>query len=461
MQKKIMLALIISSNGMLVCQVPPSAPAAQTDANMPAATTTTAVSSEQAAPASAAEAPMALAQPAQSAPAQAQPVVQTSQITSPTTAAATQAAVAPAQAQAAPVAVPEPVEPSVSQPIEQPKPVEEAKPAELPKEIEFKPQPQEAEDEDIEIKGIDTVDINEPKGNWLYKRIWWEKAERTYEKIKQLTDKILESRMSFFVKRNELDRLIVEFYSDLGFKQGELTELVAFMTRQLEAERQTEGSLSEKERELLELLTQEKTNIEQLQQGNQNITKIDHALEDALMKLVEQLNQAKYYEQQAWENFKAINRELSDKKARELFYGMDTYYRNLNSINSYLSDAFAKYFDQLSLKLQQETDKIKTNAQALAEKGISLQSQALVMKKECKMPTKEEIQASETEQPKSLLGSLWGWIKTPFSAIGTIFGGVSDWVAGLFGGSTSDELVLAKPSGSRTKASSVSTEEPS
>ena len=86
-----------------------------------------------------------------------------------------------------------PAEPVVAQPIEtaavaQPTPVEQPQPAPVP--MQPAPiSPEQPEQDEIEIKGIDTVDINEPKGNWLYKRIWWEKAERTYEKIKQLTDK--------------------------------------------------------------------------------------------------------------------------------------------------------------------------------------------------------------------------------------------------------------------------------
>jgi hypothetical protein len=437
MQKKIMLALLIS-NGIIVCQAPePEQPAAQTnEAAQPAQANATSTEMPVAAQPKTAEQPEAktteTATPATEVAPVSQPIEQ------PKAAEAEQPTEAPVPIQAPQETAPE------MQSTEQPK-VVETETTQVPQEPEFKPQPQEPEEEEIEIKGIDTVDINEPKGNWLYKRIWWEKAERTYEKIKQLTDKILESRMNFFVKRNELDRQIVEFYSDLGFKQGELSELISFSMRQLEQERKTEGSLSEKEREFLELLTQEKNNIEQLQQGNQNILKIDRALEDALMKLVEQLNQAKYYEQQAWEHFKAINRELSDKKARELFYSMDTYWRNLNSINGYLSDAFAKYFDQLGEKLQEETDKIKTNAQALSEKGISLELQATAMKKECKIPAKEEAQPEEPEQPAGLLGSLWGWITAPFSAVSSGLGQIYESIAGLFGGSSSGELVLTKP----------------
>jgi hypothetical protein len=444
MQKKIMLALILSSNGIM-CQEPAPVAAAQ---EQPAS-----VSSE-----------VAPAQPAEAAGSNPPGVVPQGQQEPPTPPAAIELATVVSQTQTDSAKAAETPEKPASEPTQQSKPAEEAQPASLPEQpeqVEITPKPQEPEEDEIEIKGIDTVDINEAKGNWLYKRIWWEKAERTYEKIKQLTDKILESRMSFFVKRNDLDRAIVEFYSDLGFKQGELTELVAFMTNQLDQERKAEGSLNEKERELLELLTQEKKNIEQLQQGSQNISKIDRAIEDALMKLVEQLNQAKYYEQQAWEYFKAINRELSDKKARELFYSMDTFWRNLNSINSYLSGAYAQYFDQLTQKLQQETDKIKTNVQALSEKGISLQSQALAMKKECKMPAKEEAQPEEPAPTTGLLGTLWGWVTAPFSAVGNIIGGFFSFVSGLFGGSASEDLVLAKPSRGAAKAISESSEEPS
>ena len=441
-----MLALILSSNGLIMCQEPAASAQEQ-----PAA-----VSSEGAS-----------TQPAEAvASTLPSPVASQEQTATPTPAAAPEAAtVAPQKQPEAPVAPPATTTPeaSVSEPAEQPKPIEEAQPTlppEQPEQAEAA-QPQEAEEDEIEIKGIDTVDINEAKGNWLYKRIWWEKAERLYEKIKQLTDKILESRMSFFVKRNELDRTIVEFYSDLGFKQGELTELVGFMTNQLNQERKEEGSLNEKERELLELLGQEKKNIEQLQQGSQNISKIDRAIEDALMKLVEQLNQAKYYEQQAWEYFKAINRELSDKKARELYYSMDTFWRNLNSINSYLSGAYTQYFEQLAQKLQQETDKIQLNVQALSEKGISLQAQSLAMKKECKIPSKEEAQTQEPAPSPGLLGSLWGWVTAPFTAVGNVIGGIFSFVTGLFGGSASEDLVLAKPSRNAAKPVSESAEEPS
>lgn len=305
------------------------------------------------------------------------------------------------------------------------------------------PEPEEHAEE-LEIKGINTVDVDsEPKGNWLYKRIWWEKAERTYEKIKQLTDKILEARILYFARRTDLDRNVLDpFYLGQGFNQGELTEIINYLTQQLEQERK-EGSIDEKERDLLTILTEEKKNLEGLQKGVSMVSNIDHAIDDALLKLSEQLNQAKMYEQQAWQSFKAINRELSDKKARELYYSMDTYWRNLNNINSYISGSFAQYFDQLDDRIKQEVENIKSTMGTLKEKGIDIQSQAQKLKAG-KSAEKEEETVEAEQAPTGFVETLISWIKAPFTGIANLFGSGFNWITGLFGGGT-EEISLARP----------------
>ena len=292
-------------------------------------------------------------------------------------------------------------------------------------------------DEDMEITGFDNVDLSEPKGNWLYKRIWWEKAERVYEKIKELTDKIIDLRSVFFIKRQELDHNVIDpFYFGLGIEQGELAEKISNFTQQLDIEEADEQPADQKERELHAMLAQEKKTLEQLQQQAQMISKIEQALDDALMKLIEQLHQARRYEQQAWAHFKAINRELSDKKARELYYAMDTFWKNLNNINTYLSDAYSRYYDQLTNKIQQETQNIKTTLQSLKEKGIDIQSPKV------QKPSKSEDDDSENAEPEQetgFLGTVWKWIKSPFVFVKDSVSGLYHWIGGLFGGTVTQE----------------------
>jgi hypothetical protein len=92
--------------------------------------------------------------------------------------------------------------------IEAPAPIEE-EPIVIPEETEMQAP-----------AGIDTVSLENPQGNWLYKRIWWERAEERYEKIRLLVDAVWESRTIFFVKRNELDRNVLDpFYLNVGIGQ--------------------------------------------------------------------------------------------------------------------------------------------------------------------------------------------------------------------------------------------------
>lgn len=291
------------------------------------------------------------------------------------------------------------------------------------------------EQEEIEIKGIDTVDIAQPKGNWLYKRIWWEKAERLYEKIKQLANEIAETRIVFFLKRHELDRTVIDpFYISMGIEQGGLEEITSYLTAQLEQDR-TSGELDQQEQKLLDTISQEKKTLEQLGQGSQRITKLVSALEDALIKLLEQVNQARNYEQLSWEAFKAINRELSDKRARELYYNMDTYWKNLNNINTYLADSYTQYFDQLTSKIKEEVASMQGTVQGLKEKGVDIKLQAQKLRTGCKLPAAEQQLAAE--ESTGLLAKLWGWIKAPFVFVADTFGG-------LFGGGA-EEVTLLRP----------------
>lgn len=295
------------------------------------------------------------------------------------------------------------------------------------------------EDDEIEIKNINTVDIREPKGNWLYKRIWWEKAERVYEKIKQLADKIMEFRLDIFNRRNELNRSIIDpFYAGLSLERGGLEEVIISLLQKIDEQKKQVSQEPEETQQSAQRIEEKKKMLEELQEDAQKIVKIDRAIDDALMRLVEQTNQIKYYEQQAWESFKAINRELSDKKARELYYAMDTYWKNLNNINNYLSDPYSKYFDQLLAKIQQEIENLKNSIHLLSQKGIDLSAHIKRMRA-APTPSKEVEPQSEESEEQGFLYTIWGWIKAPFIAIGTMLTGFYDSIAGLFGGGITSE----------------------
>ena len=89
-----------------------------------------------------------------------------------------------------------------------------------------------------EVMSIDTVSVDEPSGNWLFKRIWYEKAEDEYGKLKELSSIVAQERMKFFAERTKLDRELFDpFYKNLGYGMGELQEMLTTIIENMEQER--------------------------------------------------------------------------------------------------------------------------------------------------------------------------------------------------------------------------------
>lgn len=272
--------------------------------------------------------------------------------------------VQPVPAPVAPVA-PAPVPAPIAQPVQPPVP-------QTPQPIAQPATPQDQED----VKGIDTVDIDEPQGNWLLKRIWWQRGQAQYEKIKALVEAIMETRMAFFAKRTEWDRKIFDpFYMEVGLGRGVLEELISSLMKRIEDERTKEGQLNPEERALLDALEAEKKTLEQLQKDIQLINDIDARIDDMITMLIQQINKARSYENQSWQNLKGIAQELNDKKARELFYTMSTNWQNVNDISAFIQSQFLQSFDQLGKQAQDQIAKVKSTIQTLKEKGIDLKKQ--------------------------------------------------------------------------------------
>ncbi len=121
----------------------------------------------------------------------------------------------------------EPAEEVVEEEVVEEEPVEPVKWEEDAGAPEAAPEGEEKELGEDEVMGIDTVDIADPQGNWLYKRVWWERAEAKFEKIREAVNKVLEVRSGFFAKRAELDKNVLDtLYIKIDISQGELQEIL-------------------------------------------------------------------------------------------------------------------------------------------------------------------------------------------------------------------------------------------
>ncbi len=325
-------------------------------------------------------------------------------------------------------------------PVEQ----EEAKPAEESskedptvqepienKETLVEPKQEESKEaEETPVPKIDTVSLQEPKGNWLLKRYWWMEGERQYEKIKQIVQEILETRTSFTTMRNDLDRQIFDpFYRTVGISQGELQVTINNLIEQLEEERQ-EGDLSPDELKLLETVQAEKETLEELQKEVDSIVTMEGTVDEALNKLYEQINRARSYDKKAWDAFKQIARELSDSRAHELYLSIEAALKNVKGIAEYIKGSYSSYFNDLAQTAKDQVEKIKSAVDQLKEKGIDLTKKAQEYDEEDLQAAKKQQEAKEEEAIKAAIAKtkseLWlghrisSFITTPLVWLGNI-----------------------------------------
>ncbi len=317
------------------------------------------------------------------------------------------------QAESTETATP-PTEETVTIPGEETEPTQPTIPT-MPEPIKEEPIVIPEEPEKAEAPaGIDTVSLENPQGNWLYKRIWWERAEERYEKIRLLVDAIWESRTIFFVKRNELDRNVLDpFYLNVGIGQGELQVILSELVDFFEKHREQQGDLNEQERSLYDTIATEEEALKQLKQDVESVANLDHAIDDALGTLMNQINRVRQYERQAWENFKEIAHILNDTKARELYYMIEGAARNIKNISTYVEQDFFTHFAKLIEEATKHVNRVQSQIESLKEKGVSFKRQTELLEQK-----QEQLEQEEEEEvaPKPKLG-WFGWIMSYLNSV--------------------------------------------
>ena len=265
--------------------------------------------------------------------------------------------------------------------------------------------------------GIDTVSLENPQGNWLFKKIWWERAEERYEKIRLLVDTAWESRTSFFVKRNDLDRNVLDpFYLTVGIGQGELQTILSEMIDFFEKHREEQGDLNEQERRLYETIAPQEEALTQLKVDIEAIANLDHSIDDALGTLMNQINRVRQFERQAWENFKEIAHILNDTKARELYYMIEGAARNIKNVNSYIEQEFLTHFNRLISEATKHVTRVQNQIDVLKEQGINFKRQTELLEQNSEQAEQEEDSDMDTDRdvtqkPKP------GWINWIISSL--------------------------------------------
>ena len=292
-----------------------------------------------------------------------------------------------------------------------------------------------------ELKGIDTLGVDESGGNWLIKRMWWQKASDKIKKIEEVVDSIMDARMEFFEKRDTADtQLFDSFYLEVGFDQGKLEEVINFLIDELQEKKEKLASLSVEEREFIKTLKEEKKVLKQLKANIDAISKVDIAVDEAITQLIEQINYARSYKKKAREYHTQIGDILDDNKARDLFYEIEAAWQSIKAIEEYVLNDFSSHFDEVISIAEKQTEQIKKDLNELEKKGVGFKKQIKKFEKEAEEEIKKEEalvrqQELEAELQEIELQKL-GWFETIIS----YFMVPIDWVSSFWIDSPVEEV---------------------
>ncbi len=252
---------------------------------------------------------------------------------------------------------------------------------------------------------VDTINAKSG-GNWLLKRVWWEKTEEVYEQIKEEFNKVMDTRMRFISEYNKLNRSLDIFYSEIGIEQGPLRDLLSHAQDLMDKEHKEQGYLNKREQAFVFKLKGKERDLEQLKLDVKAIQELDAKLDEAFEMLFKQIDVCNQYEQKAWDNFKEIARELNDKEARKLYYDTEGLHKDVQKVSDYISGAFSTYFNQTIQSAHDHTSKISSQMNVLKNEGIDLVKQAEILEKDEVPTAKKVVKESKAKQKKGWWYSL-------------------------------------------------------
>jgi hypothetical protein len=220
---------------------------------------------------------------------------------------------------------------------------------------------------------LDTTQVD-GGGNWLNKRLWYERAQNVFDEIRALVNSIGDVRLQFSNEVNAVGHKIDSFFEVVDFNKNELDEKFKEMLVALDTERKIVGDLSAQERTLQETIKQEIKVIEQIGVNIKSIGEVDNKIDETLMQAFKTIDECRDYETKAWTAFKSIGKELDDKKARNLYYQMNNYKQNVEQKITYLKNTLLPYLHNvLVAKIDMNIAKINQSLQDLKTKGIDVQ----------------------------------------------------------------------------------------
>ena len=235
-----------------------------------------------------------------------------------------------------------------------------------------------ADDVSVSIANVHHINLDTTQvdggGNWLNKRLWYERAQNVFDEILVQVNSMTDLRIQFSNESNAAGHKIDAFFEEVDFTKSELDSKFKEILVALDTEQKIVGDLSAEERNLQATIKQEIKVIEQIGKNIKSIGEVDNKIDETMMQAFKTIDESKDYQTKAWDTFKSIGKELDDKKARNLYYQMNNYKQNIDQKITYLKNSLLPYLHNvLVAKIDSNIAKINQSMADLKTKGIDLQ----------------------------------------------------------------------------------------
>ena len=219
---------------------------------------------------------------------------------------------------------------------------------------------------------LDTMTIG-VGGNWLQKRVYYEKAAELYEEIQDLVNQCEDTKTPFLNEVKNLEGKIDDFYKQVSSDKGNVTAMLSAYTDMLSMQEERAGDLSVNERAVQQTIIDEEAQIKEVGDSIEVMGNLDDKVDDIMQLVLTTIDSCRGYESKAWEHFKEITQSLDDQKARTLYYEMENFSDNIQQQLDYLNNTLFPFLQTTLGK--QITDNIGVVESAVADlktKGVNL-----------------------------------------------------------------------------------------
>jgi hypothetical protein len=217
-----------------------------------------------------------------------------------------------------------------------------------------------------------TTSVDDASGNWFVKKTLVKKARLLYTQIRDIKEKITKQKDSFIEQRTKLNNTLNDFYINFSFDLDSIDTILDKLENQIkELQPKTKEAAAEETAEL-ESLIKKKETLAQLKKSLDTINKLDKSFDQGLEIFFKQEELSRSYEQGAWNNYRSMEELLSDVKAEELYWQIQSALENLQANYTYAYGDFAAYVQKTIQTITESIEKVKTSITDLKTQGIVL-----------------------------------------------------------------------------------------